>query len=98
MFHHLAQLLSQFCQFPISPGRNRQRVEQPKSRSTQPMFAKRCVTLYHQALFIENNTFLANETYIFAHLAYLPLQVEICALINYLVDVCLVRVKHTSYL
>ena len=33
MFHHLTQLLSQFCQFPISPGRTRQRVEQPKSKS-----------------------------------------------------------------
>ena len=33
------------CQFPISPGRTRQRVEQPKSKSTQPRFAKRCVTL-----------------------------------------------------
>ena len=46
MFHHLAQLLSQFCQFPISPGRTRQRVEQPKSKSTQPRFARRRVTLY----------------------------------------------------
>ena len=25
MFHLLSQLLSQFCQFPISPGRTRQR-------------------------------------------------------------------------
>ena len=37
MFHHLARLLSQFCLFPISPGRTRQRVKQPKSKSTQPM-------------------------------------------------------------
>ena len=36
MFHHLAQLLWQFCQFPISPGRTRQRVEQLKSKSTKP--------------------------------------------------------------
>ena len=35
MFHHLAQLLSQF---PISPGRTRQRVEEPKSNSTQLRF------------------------------------------------------------
>ena len=48
MFHHLAQMLSQFCQFPTSPGRTGQRVEQPKSRSTQPRFARRCVTLYKQ--------------------------------------------------
>ena len=46
MFHHLAQLLSQFCQFPISPGRTRQRVEQPKSYLTQPRFARRWVSLY----------------------------------------------------
>ena len=37
MSHHLAQLLSQFCQFLISPGRTRQRVEEPKSNSTQPL-------------------------------------------------------------
>ena len=43
MFHHLVQLLSQLCQFPISPGRTRQRVEQPKSKSTQPRFASRWV-------------------------------------------------------
>ena len=46
MIHLLAQLLRQFCQFPISPSRTRQRVEQPKSKSTQPRFARRCVTLY----------------------------------------------------
>ena len=46
MFHHLEQLLSQFCQFPISPGRTRQRVEHPKSNSTQPRFARRWVSLY----------------------------------------------------
>ena len=45
MFHHLAQLLSQICQFPISPGRTRLRVEDPKSKSTQPRFARKCVTL-----------------------------------------------------
>ena len=44
MFDHFAQLLSQLCQFPISPGRPGQRVEQPKSKSTQPRFARRCVT------------------------------------------------------
>ena len=30
---------AQFCHFPISPGRTRRRVEQPKSKSTQPRFA-----------------------------------------------------------
>ena len=29
----------------FSPGRTRQRVDQPKSKSTQPRFARRCVTL-----------------------------------------------------
>ena len=46
IFHYLAQLLSQFCQFPISPGRTRQRVEQTKSKSTQPRFARRWVSRY----------------------------------------------------
>ena len=49
MFHHLAHLLSQFCQFPIRPGRTRQRVEQPKSKSTQPRFARRWAALYFHA-------------------------------------------------
>ena len=37
MFHHLAHLISQSCQFPIGPSRTRQKVEQPKSKSTQPI-------------------------------------------------------------
>ena len=45
MFHHLAQLLSRFCQIPTSPSRVRQIVEQSKSKSTQPRFARRWVTL-----------------------------------------------------
>ena len=49
MLHHLAHLLCHFCQFPICPGRTRQRVEQHKSKSTQPRFAKRCLTLYGSA-------------------------------------------------
>ena len=46
MFHHLAQLLGQFCQFPISPSKTRQRVEQPKSKSTQPNYPTRCTSQY----------------------------------------------------
>ena len=42
----LPHLLSRLCQCPISPGRNRQRVEQHKSKSTQPMFARRWAILY----------------------------------------------------
>ena len=45
MFLHLAHMLSHFCQFDISPGRTRQRVEQDKSKSTQPRFARRLATL-----------------------------------------------------
>ena len=52
MFFHFAHMLSQFCQFPISPGRIRQRVEHPKSKSTQPRFARRWVPLYN--LWIKN--------------------------------------------
>ena len=39
-------LLSQFCQFPISPSRTRQLVEQPKSKSTQPSYPTRWTTMY----------------------------------------------------
>ena len=46
MFHHLAQLLSRFCQIPTSPSRIGQRVEQSKYKSTQPRFARRWITLY----------------------------------------------------
>ena len=46
MFHHLAHLLSQFWQFPISPSRTWQRVEQPKSKPTQPSYPSRWTTLY----------------------------------------------------
>ena len=46
MFRHLAHLICHFCQFTMSPGRARQRVEQHKSKSTQPRFARRCLTLY----------------------------------------------------
>ena len=42
MFHHVANLLSHLCQFPIGPGRARQMVEHPKSKSTQPRFTRRC--------------------------------------------------------
>ena len=43
MFHHLAHFLSQF---PISPSRIRQMVEQHKSKSTQPRYPTRWTTLY----------------------------------------------------
>ena len=46
MFHHLAQLLGQFCQFPISLSRTRQIVGKPKSKSNQPSYPTRCPTLY----------------------------------------------------
>ena len=46
MFHHLAQLFSHFCQFAISLGRTRQRVEQSKSKSTQPSYPSRWPSLY----------------------------------------------------
>ena len=36
MISYFAQLLRHFCQLPISPSRTGQRVEQPKSKSTQP--------------------------------------------------------------
>ena len=42
----IAQLLSHFYQLPISPSRTRQRVEQPKSKSTQPNCPNRWTTLY----------------------------------------------------
>ena len=35
MFHHYAQLLSQLCQYPISPSRTEQKAGQPKSKSSQ---------------------------------------------------------------
>ena len=35
MFHHLAHLLGHFCQFPISPGRTGQRLEQHRSKSKE---------------------------------------------------------------
>ena len=47
MFHRLAQLLSQLCQFPIRPSRTRQRVEQPKAKSTQPSYPSRCPSQYN---------------------------------------------------
>ena len=37
MFHHLAQLLSQFCQFPISPGRTRLRVNTQNLSQPNPV-------------------------------------------------------------
>ena len=45
MFHYLAQLLSHFFQFPISPSRTMQRVEEPESKSTQPNYPSRWTTL-----------------------------------------------------
>ena len=48
MFRHPAHLLSQFCQFPISPSRTRQRVEQLESKQTQPSYPSGCLTLYSQ--------------------------------------------------
>ena len=45
-FHHLAHLLSQFCQFPISPSRTRQRVEHLISKQTQPSYPSGCPNLY----------------------------------------------------
>ena len=51
MFHHLAQLLSQFCQIPISPGRTGQRVEQPKSKSTKPSLSSLGTPCRPQAFF-----------------------------------------------
>ena len=41
IFHHLAQLLSRFCQIPVGPNRISQMFEHSKSNSTQP----RCITL-----------------------------------------------------
>ena len=46
MFHHLVHLVGHLCQFASGPGRTRQRVEQHKSKSTQPRFARRWATLY----------------------------------------------------
>ena len=48
MFCHLAQLLSQFCHFPISPNRIRQRLENPKSKWNQPSYPSWCPSLYLQ--------------------------------------------------
>ena len=45
MLLNTAQLHSQVCQFPNSPGRNRQRKEEPKSKSTKP--SARCPSLYN---------------------------------------------------
>ena len=39
-------LLSLFCQIPTNPSRIRLTVEQSKSKSTQPRFARRWTTLY----------------------------------------------------
>ena len=39
MFHHLAQLLSQFSQNPIFLSRIGQTVELPRANSNQPKFA-----------------------------------------------------------
>ena len=41
IFHYLAQLISHYAQFPISPIRTRQRVEKLKSKSTQPNYPSR---------------------------------------------------------
>ena len=47
MFHHLAQLLSQFGQFLINPSRTRQMVgNQLKSKSTKPNYQAIWTTLY----------------------------------------------------
>ena len=46
MFHHTAQLLSHIGQFLNSPSRNRQRVEEPKSKLTKPYCLTRCPSLY----------------------------------------------------
>ena len=46
MFHHLAHLISHFCQFTISLSRTGQTVEQRKSQSTQPNYPTRCPSLY----------------------------------------------------
>ena len=46
VFLYLAQLLSHFCQLPISPSRTRQKVGQPKSKSTQSNYQSRWTTLY----------------------------------------------------
>ena len=49
MFYHLAQMLSHFCQCPISTCRTRQRVEQQKSKLTQPNYIEE---MYHPVLFV----------------------------------------------
>ena len=46
MFHHVARLLSHFCQCSISQGRTWLRVEEHKSKSARPRLASRCSTLY----------------------------------------------------
>ena len=47
MFHRVVHLLNQFFQFPI---RTRQKVEHPKSKSSQPNYRKRWATLYKDEL------------------------------------------------
>ena len=49
MFHHVAQLPSQFCQTPISQSRIGQLVELLKSKSIQPRSQTTRFTLYHQS-------------------------------------------------
>ena len=50
MFHHHAILLSQSCQFPISPSRTMQKMQQPKSKSTQPSYPTRWAAMYYNSL------------------------------------------------
>ena len=68
MFHHLAQLLSQICQFLVSLSRARQRVKQPKSKSTQPSYLTRCPTLYYMVYITRADSrdlkFNSNFTYL----------------------------------
>ena len=85
MFHHLARLLSQFCQFHISPGRTRQRVEQPKSKSTQLRSARRWVTLYMMLMSCTHRV------------AVLILPVDVGALLDELLGVLEVPVQHSRH-
>ena len=46
-------LLRHFCWFTKSPGRNRKRVEEPKSKSTQAYYLTRCPSLYRKRIIAE---------------------------------------------
>ena len=46
----LAHFLSQFIQYPIGAPRTRQKVEQPKYKSTQHSYPTTWTTLYERAL------------------------------------------------